>query len=132
MQLHRFRREFLERDTQVLVIGFESEERARAWIRQVQLEFPFLVDNDRDVYRAYGLERSVVRSWHPRILWFYFKRLLRGKGIPVFRADPTQLGGDILIDRMGRIRLAYAGGDVMDRPSIDLLLGSIDSIPTRD
>ncbi len=128
MQVHRFHQEFEDRRAQVLIIGFEKEERAREWLRRAQVDFPFLIDLDRAVYRAYGVDRSILRSWHPRILWFYFKRFLKGKGVPIFRADPTQLGGDILIDRGGDIRVLFPSKDAMDRPSVEQLLAAIDSI----
>ena len=128
MQVHRFRQEFEDRRTRILIIGFEKEERARDWMQRAQVDFPFLIDIDRAVYRAYGLERSILRSWHPRILWFYFKRFIKGKGVPIFRADPTQLGGDILIDHKGRIRQIFPSKDAMDRPSVEQLLGAIDRI----
>ncbi|MFQ5942977.1 MAG: AhpC/TSA family protein [Anaerolineales bacterium] len=128
MQVHRFHKEYEARGANILVVGFEKEERAPDWMRRAQVKFPFLIDVDRAVYRAYGVERSILQSWNPRILWFYFKRLLRGKGVPIFRADPTQLGGDILIDREGRIRWIYPSNDAMDRPSVDQLLAAIDNI----
>ena len=128
MQLHHHQQEFEARRTNILIIGFEKEQRARDWIRRAQVTYPFLLDLDRAVYRAYGVERSILRAWHPRVLWFYFKRFLRGKGVPIIRADPTQLGGDILIDREGSIRFIYPSKDPMDRPSVGELLAAIDNI----
>ena len=127
MQLHHHQQEFEIRRTNILVVGFEKEQRARDWMRRAQVTYPFLLDLDRTVYRAYGLERSILRAWHPRVLWFYFKRFLKGKGVPIFRADPSQLGGDVLIDREGYIRLNYLSKDSMDRPSVAKLLAAIDN-----
>jgi alkyl hydroperoxide reductase subunit AhpC len=128
VQVHRFRQEFETRRTNVLIVGFEKEQRARDWMRLAQVDFPFLIDLDRAVYRDYGVERSIFRSWHPRVLWFHIKRFLKSKGVPIFRADPTQLGGDILIDREGYIRLIYTSKDAMDRPSVVELLAAIDNM----
>lgn len=128
MQLHRFRQEFDSRRTQILLLGFEGRERSQEWLRKAHVDFPFLIDREREVYRAYGLERSILRAWHPRVLWYYFKRFIKGKGIPVFRADPAQLGADILIDREGRIHMMYSSKDSMDRPSIEYLLSAMDNI----
>jgi alkyl hydroperoxide reductase subunit AhpC len=128
VQLHRFKQEFEARRVRILLIGFEKEERARDWKRRAQVEFSFLIDLDRAVYRAYDMERSILRAWHPRVLWFYFKRFLRGQGVPIFRADPSQLGGDILIDQNGYIRAIFHSRDSMDRPSIKQLLAKIDKI----
>ncbi|NIN64672.1 MAG: redoxin domain-containing protein [Anaerolineae bacterium] len=126
--MYHSRDQFQARRVRVLVIGFEKEERARDWIRRAQVSFPLLIDLDRVVYRAYGIERSIFRSWHPRNLWFYFKRFLRGQGISMFRADPAQLGGDVLIDRQGRIRWKYESRDATDRPSVQELLAATDNL----
>jgi len=128
VQLHHHQQEFETRHTDIFIIGFEKEQRARDWIRRAKVTYPFLLDLDRAVYKAYGLERSILRAWHPRVLWFYFKRFLKGKGVPIFRADPSQLGGDVLIDREGHIRLYYPSKDSMDRPSVAKLLAAIDNI----
>jgi peroxiredoxin len=122
VQLHHRRGAFEAVRTRVLVIGFEPAERAQVWMRQAGITFPFLLDPDRSVYRAYALERSFFRSWHPRNLWFYFKRLLRGGSLPKIQADPNQLGGDFLIDPNGRIRLAYYSDNATDRPSVEAVL----------
>ncbi len=128
MQLHHFRQELADRRTQVFIIGFEKEERAREWRRRAQIDFPFLIDLKREVYRAYRIERSIFRAWHPRVLWFYTKRVFRGKGLPIFRADPSQLGADVLVSSEGIIRAVFASKDSMDRPSMDQLLIAIDDL----
>lgn len=126
MQLHRFRSEFESRQTQILLIGFEKTDRAREWLQRASVSFPFLMDQTREVYRTYGIERSYQRTLHPRVLWFYAKRFLTGKGLPAVRADPIQQGSDILIDRNGIVREIYAGTDIMDRPSVESILDAID------
>lgn len=128
MQLHHNRRELEALKTRVLVIGFESAERARLWLQKEAITFPFLLDPGRSVYQAYGLERSFWRSWHPRNLWFYLKRLFGGESIPRIRADPNQLGGDFLVDTDGLVRLAYPSEDAMDRPSLEELLSLLERL----
>ena len=122
MQLHHRRKEIEALNTKIFLIGFEPEKRARDWMKTGGINFSFLIDLDRSVYRTYELKRSIFRSWHPRNLWFYIRRSLRGELIPKFRADPNQMGGDFVIDRSGYIRLAYYGKDPTDRPSVDMLL----------
>ena len=127
MQLHQRRSEFEAKKAQILLIGFESLDRSRAWMDERNLDFPFLVDPNRSVYRDYELERSILRSWHPRNLWFYFRRILRGEPMPRIKADPNQLGGDFVIDTNGYIQLAYYSKDAMDRPSVQVLLDILKS-----
>jgi len=110
---------------QVFVIGFEPERRARGWLEQAGVTFPFLLDEERDVYAAFKLERSIWRSYHPRNLWSYAKALLRGEGLPEIRADPTQLGGDFVAGRDRRLRLAYYSRDATDRPPVSTLLEAV-------
>lgn len=123
VQLHHRRKEIEALNAKIFLIGFEPEERARDWMKVGRITLPFLIDLDRSVYRAYELERSILRSWHPRNLWFYIRRILRGKPIPRIRANPNQMGGDFVIDKNGYILLAYYGKDPTDRPSVDMLLG---------
>lgn len=131
MQLHHRRDEFEALNARILLIGFEPADRARVWMRDAKLTFPFLIDPDRAVYRAYGLKRSILRSWHPRNLWFYFRRVLRGEPIPRIKADPNQMGGDFVIARNGVVRLAYYSKDATDRPSVEKLLSIVSSIESR-
>ncbi|NNL78530.1 MAG: redoxin domain-containing protein [Desulfobacterales bacterium] len=133
MQLHHRRKEIEALNTKIFLIGFEPEERAREWMKTGGINFSFLLDLDRSVYRAYELKRSIFRSWHPRSLWFYARRSLRGEPIPRFRADPNQMGGDFVIDGNGYIRLAYYGKDATDRPSVDMLLSVLRTVnPSRN
>ncbi len=86
------------------------------------MNFEFLLDPERIVYRSYGLERSFARSWTLRTLWVYIKLLTSGRKWRGIQGDANQLGGDFLIDRDGTIRLAYRSHDPADRPSIEKLL----------
>jgi alkyl hydroperoxide reductase subunit AhpC len=122
VQLHHRRSEFEALNAKILVVGFEPADRARAWMRTGEISFPFLLDLNRSVYQAYQIERSIFRSWHPRNLWFYFKRFLRGGQMPKIKADPNQLGGDFIVDLNGIIRLVYYSKDATDRPSVEELL----------
>jgi peroxiredoxin len=122
VQVHQNISEFEALGTQVLIIGFQETQISRQWLERSGVSFSFLMDPDRKVYRAYGLGRSVWRSWHPRNLWSYFKRMLAGQGLPRITADPNQMGGDFIVDRTGVVRLAYFSHDPTDRPSVEQLL----------
>ncbi len=85
--------------------------------------FEVLIDQDRTVYRAYQLERSWLRAWHPRAIWVYIKRWFqRGEFYDGHGDDTSQLGGDFIIDKTGRFQLVYPSHDPTDRPDVDLLL----------
>jgi peroxiredoxin len=129
-QLCRFAGDFADLNTEVLIVSFGAERQARAWLDETGTPFPLLLDPDRSVYRAYGLERSVLRTWTPRVIWYYIRQFAAGR-LGRVEGDPHQLGGDFIIDRDGIIRLAYREWDPVDRPPVASLLVVIRTIQGR-
>ena len=130
MQVHQAKQEFIDRDTEVLVIGFEPEDRALGWLEQTGVSFPFLLDPDQKVYQAYELEKSLLRSWSPRNLWSYVVAFFQGREIHALSGDPNQLGGDFIIDQDQKIAMTYYSKDPTYRPAVDQLLEELDRINT--
>ena len=88
--------------------------------------FTVLLDRERAVYKAYHLERSRLRSWHPRVVWIYIKRWFqRGEFYDSHGDDTSQLGGDFIVDKNGILRLVHPSHDPTDRPSVEELLAII-------
>jgi peroxiredoxin len=124
-QLRHYEAELRRLDVQVLIISFGAEFWARAWLQETQSPFPLLLDPERAAYRAYGLERSFVRVWSPKVMWHYTRRVLAGQKLQSIQGDPHQLGGDFVVDAAGVIRLAYRSKDPVDRPAVEALLAAI-------
>jgi len=124
-QLCQTQQEFVDLDTHVLIISFGTLPAAQIWLKETCATFDFLLDPDRKIYQAYGLERSIFRSWNLRTIWTYIKLLSSGKKWRGIQGDSSQLGGDFLIDRDGIIRLAFRSHDPTDRPSVNNLLALI-------
>ncbi len=114
--------QFQAADVQIATISFGTEYWSRIWLQETQSPFPFLIDQERRAYRAYGLESSVLRAWSPRNLLFYLKAKLQGRETLGNRGDTHQMGGDFVVDGNGRILLAHPSRDPVDRPSIAELL----------
>ena len=112
----------------VLLISFGQEPQAKRWLEQTNAPFPLALDPDRRVYRAYGLERSVAKSWHPKMIAHYLGLLLKGRKLLPIQGDPNQLGGDFIVDRQGIVRYAHPSDDPADRPSIQVLLRALEFI----
>ncbi len=123
-QLRRRKPEFDALHVQIAVIGFVRDERVTIWLEQTKSPFPLMLDPDRRVYDAYGMGRSFVRVWSLKVMWHYFKLMLRGERLRGIQGDPHQLGGDVLVDRGGTVRLAYRSQDPTDRPGVDELLAA--------
>jgi peroxiredoxin len=108
--------------TKVAIISFGTFQRARTWLQETGVPFEFFLDPQRKAYRAYGMERSLIRSWSPKVWYTYARLLVSGRRWRGIQGDSTQLGGDFIVDKNGIIRLAYRSHDPMDRPSIDNLV----------
>jgi hypothetical protein len=88
-----------------------------------------LLDRDRAVYKAYQLERSRLRAWHPRVLRVYIKRWLQGGRFFDSHGDDTsQLGGDFIVDKNGILKYVHPSHDPTDRSPVDDLLKVLKSL----
>lgn len=126
MQLRQQQEALSALDVRVLVVTFEGVGSARHYLSDTDLPWPLLLDEERTLYRAYGMERG--RWWQvygPRTLWAYLKLLLSGRRLEAAGADPDQLGGDVLIDPDGIVRLHYVSDNPADRPSVASLIAQI-------
>ena len=112
----------------MLLLSFGQESQARSWIQETKAPFPLLLDTERSVYRAYGLERSFFKSWHPRIVLHYLGLLLKGRKLHPIQGDPNQLGGDFIVDAYGNVRFAHFSENPADRPSLQLIMEEIKMI----
>lgn len=110
----------------VAVVTFEIGPLGGAYVRESQLTWPLLVDSSRDLYAAYGMHRGQWRHiLGPAAWWAYVKLLARGRRLHRATGDVTQLGGDVLIDPTGIVRLHHVGSGPADRPSVESLLSMV-------
>jgi len=121
--------EFVELNTRVYIISFGTLPAVQQWMNETCTTFTVLLDRERIVYNAYGLERSKLRSKSPRTLWLYFTRWLQGQKFHDAHGDDTsQLGGDFIVDRNGNLRFIYPSHDPADRPSVEKLLNILKTL----
>ena len=117
----------------VAVVTFEVGPLAMAYVRQTGLSWPLLVDSERSLYHAYGMERG--RWWDlagPAAWWAYLKLFARGRRLRAPGSDVKQLGGDVLIDPEGVVRFHHIGSGPADRPAVkDLLKPVGDTFSTK-
>ncbi len=118
----------VERDVAVCVVTFDADFMARAYIQETGLEWPLLVDAERSLYRGYGMERgSVWDIYGPSAIGVYLKLMLRGRSLRSPGRDVHQLGGDVLIDPEGLVRLHHVGAGPADRPEAGEILDLIEA-----
>jgi alkyl hydroperoxide reductase subunit AhpC len=117
----------------ICVVTFEREFVVRAYIEETQVSWPILIDESRELYSAYGMERGRAsdilgfRSW-----WTYAKLLLRGRRLRRGEGDIYQLGGDVLVDPHGIVRLHHVGNGPADRPAVSKILDVVRESATTE
>lgn len=122
-QLCQHKEEFSQLNTRVLIVSFGTLPAVQAWLKETCTTFEVLLDREREVYKAYGLERSFWRSHNLRTIWMYSLHRLSGNPRHESYGDDTnQLGGDFIVDQIGNLRLAYRSHDPTDRPAAQTLL----------
>jgi hypothetical protein len=107
----------------VLVVTFEIDVVARQYA--ASLPWPVLLDESRGLYGAYGMTReNAWNVWGPASWWGFIKLLVRGRKLHLPTGDVYQMGGDVLIDPEGNVRLHYVSRSPLDRPSVDAVLAA--------
>lgn len=105
-----------------------------AAVRAVSSPFEMLCDPERQAFRYFGLDRGRFSMFfRPRVLWYYFKFLLRG-WMPRRNErgeDVLQLGGDFVISADRRLTFAHPSRDPADRPSVGVLIDQLKSATAK-
>ena len=100
----------------VIVLTFEPQQSV-AFQAAEAAGFPYYVDEERQLYRHYGiLKAGFWDLWGPRTWLIYLRLLLKGRKILKSRGDIEQRGGDVLIDPRGMVRYHHIGTGPADRP----------------
>ena len=107
----------------MLVVTFENQAAAADCVDDTGVRWPILLDERRELYRAYGLGRAKWRHLlGPRTLLAYAKEALQGTFPRWPVADTTQQGGDVLIDPAGVVRFHHVGPGSGYRPTVAQIL----------
>jgi len=119
-------------DVRVAVVTFELGPLAAAYVRETNLRWPLLVDESRRLYAAYDMHQGRVWDvWGPATWWAYVKLMVKGRLPRRPHSDVNQLGGDVLVDPAGVVRLHHVGNGPADRPSVQSLLDVVSSSVKR-
>lgn len=126
-QLRQQQTRLEELNVDVKIVVFDNDFMAKAYVAQSQLTWPLLLDSERKLYSAYGMLRG--NSWtlyNPIAIAGYVRVILRGTPPGRPGKDWGQLGGDVVIDPDGIIRLHHVSTDPHDRPSMQQIFDVIE------
>lgn len=129
-QVQSRKAEFEALNGEVIVVSFGNVEGAKKWLQDTNCEFRMFVDPARQLYRVLGLTRSVAKVWSISSLVYYAEQKRAGrKLVAVFEEDDlTQMGGDVVFDKDGKLALVYRSKVSTDRPSVEDLLKCVKDV----
>jgi len=120
--LWQLKTEFAQLNIKVLVITFEPIRQQPVPAAKETMDFPYYVDEERKLYKYYGLSKAGFWDlWGFRTWVTYVHLLLKGWKMVKSTSDIYQRGGDVLIDPHGVIRLHHIGRGPADRPDPALI-----------
>lgn len=117
--------EFERRGAAVAAVTPGSAIRTKQLCDSHHVRFRCLADPERELYRAFGLERgSIAQIMGPEVMMKTMRSLFRGNIGPP-GGDVFQLGGTFVIDKNGLIRMAHAARDPSDILSMDAIIAHL-------
>jgi alkyl hydroperoxide reductase subunit AhpC len=124
--LRQHEEKLVEQGVEVCVVTFDAGPMAMAYVDSTDLSWPLLVDQDRSLYEAYGMARGTWWNvYGPPAIGVYLRLLLRGRALKPAGSDLRQLGGNVLVDPEGIVRIHHVGRGPADRPQVSTLLEPI-------
>lgn len=121
---------FEAQSVRVLIISFTVLEGAQIWLEQTGCKFPMLLDQQRKIYRSFGLGSSYTKVMRFGCLLTYSEFGAVDRDLPDvpprLLEDLYQMGGDFLIDETGKVILCHPCSTPLDRPSVEDILKAAD------
>lgn len=126
-QLRQQQERLDELQIDVKVVAFDNDVMAMAYVKSTGLQWPLLLDTDRELYAQYGMHRG---SWwdiySPTSIAKYIRLMIGGKKPGKPGSDWQQMGGDVLIDPDGIVRIHHVSTNPHDRPTAEEILSIVD------
>lgn len=111
------------------IVAFDNDIMAKMYSQSTKLQWPLLLDKSRKLYAAYGMQRG---SWwaiySPLSIAKYIWLIIRGRKPGKPGKDWRQLGGDVLIDPDGIVRLHHVSADPHDRPQLERIFQIVGAV----
>jgi len=115
----------------VVVVSFGSSQGAAFWLRETNCKLEMFLDQERSLYQAFGLARSLSKVWSMSMIHVYAEKIVGGEIFPESKEeddDPLQMGGDFTLSRSGHILLSHKSSHPYDRPSLHQILEAADAV----
>ncbi len=113
-----------------MVVARGTADSARKWLEYTKVSFPLLLDFGLELYRQFGLKRSVEAVWSISTLLAYAEEKVDGvPPAPSYTGDDIHvLGGDFIVDNKGQLLYSYLSKFSSDRPKVDHVFQTISQL----
>ncbi|XP_041108507.1 selenoprotein L isoform X2 [Polyodon spathula] len=119
----------------VLVISFGCREGGLYWLQDTGFKYDMLLDQQREMYHAFGLGMSIAKVWSFSNMFLYAEYKASKRQFPRTPANIKdniyQLGGDFVLDEHGKVIYFHPSENPSDRPSVTELLNAIGEAPKK-
>ena len=127
-QLRHQKKRFDELNIKAKIVAFDDDQMAKAYAEETKLDWPILVDQNRELYKAFGMKKgSFWNIYNPIAIVRYIGLFLRGVKLGKPGSDWFQLGGDVLVDPNGVVRMHHISSGPHDRPSADAIFDTVEA-----
>lgn len=124
LHLHSYiqrHRELAENQIQEVVVFYSPK--SAMLEHQLNAPFPFVADPDKKLYKAFGIEASIMSVLNPKAWPYAVKGLIKqGPGFPSHGVSALGLPADFLIDSTGMVITVHYGKHASDQLDFDELL----------
>ena len=110
-----------------MVVASGTRESGLRWLETYQSPFPLLLDQDRVLYRMFGIKRLLEVAWDLKVFIAYAEAVAGGRvdNIAYNGDDVTVIGGDFVVDASGKVLYSYCSQEQYDRPQVNDLIKAI-------
>ncbi|KAI8486915.1 hypothetical protein Bbelb_354230 [Branchiostoma belcheri] len=119
----------------VMVVSFGSQTGAQRWLQDTSCSYHMLLDQERKLYGAFGLGRSVSKVWSVAALTYYAEQKAAGRTLPNkyenVEDDPHQMGGDFIFDPQGHALMVHCSKVSTDRPEVTTIISVLKEYQSR-
>ncbi len=111
---------------EVVAVTFEDPAQIRRFVERERIPFPVVSDRDRRGYAAFGLVRgNPGELWTMKSLRAYVQGAMRGRLPASPSGDVAQLGGDVVLDPVGRVVWIHRSAEPADRPDVRAIVRAL-------
>lgn len=118
--------ELSQKNIEVIAVFHSTATEILAYAGKQEVPFPIIADPELELYQLYGSRRSFKGKMRTMMNLPKVIRMM-GSGFFNFKSisEPDTLPADFLIDKEGRIQLAYYGKDFSDHIALDSIVSKM-------